>query len=221
MGAIDAAQVALLLEFQQKLTQGQAESEVEMDLSRGLEVGAEVIVQVRGIFQTTSLAGPRPRRFRLPKSARVRELLARIGIPEQEVGEVLVNISGYAVGTEGMSLKRYSEMLCDALARVQLAAEATNRRYQIGIPATSSWGEYEFIAGAPHQRATGLKQKQYIYAVLDAIAPYRAKPQYLGLALWHLTDPARECTRPEDATTSTKFPTVIQPEIWCIRERSR
>jgi molybdopterin converting factor small subunit len=43
------------------------------------------------MFRATSLVGPVPRRYRVPRKARVRDLLGLVQIAEQEARRVLVN----------------------------------------------------------------------------------------------------------------------------------
>jgi hypothetical protein len=132
----------------------------------------------------------------------------------------VVVISGYDLDVEGMSLARYEQALRGSLARVQRAAEAAGGHYLLGIPAAASWGEYEYIAGGgAARRETGVKQEQYVQAALDAVKPYRNRPQYLGLSLWHMSDPETEHEQPEAARSPTKFPDVIRPSVWRMLER--
>jgi len=133
----------------------------------------------------------------------------------------VVVISGYDLDVEGMSLARYGQALRGVLARVQQAAEAAGGHYLVGIPAAASWGEYEYVAGAAERRETGVKQEQYVQAALDAVKLYRKRPQYLGLSLWHMSDPETEHERPEAATSPTKFPNVIRPSVWRMLEQYR
>jgi hypothetical protein len=132
----------------------------------------------------------------------------------------LAVVSGYDLEREGISLARYRQALRGALVRVQQAAEAARGHYLVGIPAAASWGEYEYLAGGPDERQeTGVKQEQYVQAALDAVKPYLARPECLGLSLWHMSDPEGECERPEAATSPTKFPNVIRPSVWRLLER--
>lgn len=66
-----------------------------------------------------------------------------------------------------------------------------------------------------------MKQEQYVQAALDAVKLYRGRPQYLGLSLWHMSDPETEHERPEAATSPTKFPNVIRPSVWRMLEQYR
>jgi hypothetical protein len=132
----------------------------------------------------------------------------------------IVVISGYDLDGEGMSLSRYRDALGNALVRVQQAAEAAGGHYLLGIPAAASWGEYEYLAGGGAERKeTGVKQEQYVQAALDAVKPYRSRPQYLGLSLWHMSDPETEREDPDQATTPTKFPDIIRPGVWRMLEQ--
>ncbi len=132
----------------------------------------------------------------------------------------VVVISGYDLEVEGISLARYGQVLRGALARVQRAAEAAGGHYLLGIPAAASWGEYEYQAGGSAERKeTGVKQEQYVQAALDAVKPYRTRSEYLGLSLWHMSDPETEQERPQVATSPTKFPNVIRPSVWRLLEQ--
>jgi hypothetical protein len=132
----------------------------------------------------------------------------------------VVVISGYDLDGEGISLPRYREAIQGALARVQQAAEAAGGHYMVGIPAAASWGEYEYLAGGDAERKeTGVKQEEYVRAALDAVKPYGKCPHYLGLALWHMSDPETEHEQPETATSPIKFPDVIRPSVWEMLEQ--
>jgi hypothetical protein len=134
----------------------------------------------------------------------------------------IVVISGYDLNGEGISLPRYEQALREGLARVQSAAEEVGGRYLVGIPAAASWGEYEYLAGGGIERKeTGVKQEEYVRAALDVIAPLRKHPEYLGLSLWHMSDPETEQERPEAATSPTKFPDGIRPSVWKMLEEYR
>lgn len=134
----------------------------------------------------------------------------------------IVVISGYDVAGEGATLPAYQHAMREGLARVQQAAVATGGHYLVGIPASASWGEYEYIAGGGSERKeSGVKQEQYLQAALDAVRPYRSCPQYLGLSLWRMTDPETEHEQPEEARAGTKFPNVIRPSVWKLLEQYR
>ena len=132
----------------------------------------------------------------------------------------VVVISGYDLDGEAISLPRYQQAMRGALARVEQAAQAAGGRYLVGIPAAASWGEYEYLAGGGAERKeTGVKQEEYVRAALDAVRPYRKCPQYLGLALWHMSDPETAHEQPEAVTSPTKFPNVIRPSVWEMLEQ--
>jgi hypothetical protein len=132
----------------------------------------------------------------------------------------IVVISGYDLDREGLSLAAYKRDLANSLVRVQHAAEAVGSHYLLGIPAAASWGEYEYIAGGDAPRKeSGVKQEQYVQAALDVVKPYRQHPQYLGLSLWHMSDPETQHERPEAATSPTKFPDIIRPSVWRMLEQ--
>ena len=135
--------------------------------------------------------------------------------------DILV-LSGYDLDGEGESLEQYRQAMQHGLARVQQAAEAVGGHYLVGIPTSASWGEYEYLAGGGAERKeTGVKQEQYVRAALDAVKPYRKRPQYLGLSLWHMSDPETDREEPEKATSPTKFPNVIRPSVWEMLEKER
>lgn len=131
----------------------------------------------------------------------------------------VVVISGYDMLGENPGVLAYRQALLGAVARSQQAAEETGGHYMVGIPAAASWGEYEYSAGGEGGRAeTGVKQEQYVRAALKVVREYQQRPQYLGLALWHMSDPETEFEEPDKATTSTKFPNVIRESVWRMLE---
>ena len=133
-----------------------------------------------------------------------------------------VVLSGYDIGGEGESVAEYREALRRGLARVQEAAEASGGHYLVGIPAAASWGEYEYVAGGGAERKEGGgKQEQFVKAALDAVKPYRKLLQYLGLSLWHMSDPETEKEEPDQAKAGTKFPNVIRESVWRVLEGCR
>ena len=118
-----------------------------------------------------------------------------------------------------MELTAYRAAMEGALARFQQVAEETGRQYMIGIPAAASWGEFEYIAGGDGERTeTGVKQEEYVQAAVDATKPYHEYPQYIGLSLWHMSDPEKDFEEPEKATKRTKFPNIIREAVWKILE---
>jgi len=66
-----------------------------------------------------------------------------------------------------------------------------------------------------------VKQEEFVRAALDAVKPYRKRPQYLGLSLWHMSDPETDHEEPEKATSPTKFPNIIRPSVWEMLEKER
>jgi hypothetical protein len=146
---------------------------------------------------------------------RDKELLTRIF----ESCDIVV-MSGYDLNGEGMDLTSYRTSMKGAVARMQEVAEETGRHYMVGIPAAASWGEYEYIAGGEGERIeTGFKQEEYVRAALDAVKPYLDKPEYVGLSLWHMSDPEKDAEEPEKATRRTKFPNIIRESVWEMLER--
>jgi hypothetical protein len=144
-----------------------------------------------------------------------KELLTRIF----ESCDVVV-MSGYDLNGEGMDLSAYRASMEGAVARMQEVAEETGRHYMVGIPAAASWGEYEYIAGGEGERIeTGAKQEEYVRAALDAVKPYLDKPEYVGLSLWHMSDPEKDLEEPEKAARRTKFPNIIRESVWEMLER--
>jgi hypothetical protein len=131
----------------------------------------------------------------------------------------VVVMSGYDLNGEGMDLDGYRASMKGSVARFQQVAEETGGQYMIGIPAAASWGEFEYIAGGDSQRTeTGVKQEQYVQAALDAVKPYHEHPQYIGLSLWHMSDPEKDFEEPEKATRRTKFPNIIRESVWKMLE---
>ncbi len=132
----------------------------------------------------------------------------------------IVVMSGYDIAGEGAPLDKYRTAMKRALALFQRVAHKTKGHYMIGIPAAASWGEFEYIAGGGSPREeTGVKQEEYVEAALEAIAPYRERPEFVGISLWHMSDPETEFERPEDAKKRTKFPNIIRESVWRILER--
>ena len=131
----------------------------------------------------------------------------------------VVVMSGYDLNGEGMELDSYRAAMKGSVARFQQVAEETGGQYMIGIPAAASWGEFEYIAGGDSERIeTGVKQEEYVRAALDAVKPYHECPQYIGVSLWHMSDPERDFEEPEKATKRTKFPNTIRESIWKMLE---
>jgi len=131
----------------------------------------------------------------------------------------VVVMSGYDVAGEGSSLDAYSRAMQAAVPRFQQMAEKTGKRYMIGIPAAASWGEFEFEVGGDAPRVdTGVRQEQYVQAALDAVKPFLDSPQYIGLSLWHLSDPDL-VESPDAVTERTKFPAAIPPSVWKMLEQ--
>jgi len=131
----------------------------------------------------------------------------------------VVVISGYDMLGENQGAAAYRQALTGAVARSQQAAEETGGHYMVGIPAAASWGEYEYVAGGEAGRVeTGVKQEEYVKAALEVVRPYQDRSEYLGLALWHMSDPETEFEQPEKATGPTKFPNVIRDSVWKMLE---
>jgi hypothetical protein len=144
-----------------------------------------------------------------------KELLTRIF----ESCNVVV-MSGYDLNGEGMALDKYRAAMKWAVARFDEVARETGGQYMIGIPAAASWGEFEYMAGGEGGRVeTGVKQEEYVEAALDAVKPYLDSPHYIGLSLWHMSDPEKDFEEPEKATRRTKFPNVIRESVWRMLER--
>ena len=55
-------------------------------------------------------------------------------------------------------------------------------------------------------------------AAVDATKPYHEYPQYVGLSLWHMSDPEKDFEEPEKATKRTKFPNIIREAVWKMLE---
>jgi len=131
----------------------------------------------------------------------------------------VVVMSGYDLNGEGMELEAYRAAMKGSLARFQQVAEETGGQYMIGIPAAASWGEFEYIAGGDSERTeTGVKQEEYVRAALDAVKPYHECPQYIGVSLWHMSDPEKDLEEPEKASRRTKFPNIIRESVWKLLE---
>ena len=111
------------------------------------------------------------------------------------------------------------EAMKGAVARFQQVAEETGGQYMIGIPAAASWGEFEYMAGGDTDRVEmGVKQEEYVQAAVDAVKPYHQFPHYIGVSLWHMSDPEKDFEEPEKATRRTKFPNIIRESVWKILE---
>ncbi len=131
----------------------------------------------------------------------------------------VVVMSGYDLNGEGMDLERYRASMKGAVARFQQVAEETGTQYMIGIPAAASWGEFEYTAGGDAERVeTGVKQEEYVQAALDAVKPYHEHSHYIGLSLWHMSDPEKDFEEPEKATRRTKYPNIIRESVWKMLE---
>jgi len=91
MGAMSEADLTRMLELQNKPPGDENASQSDPDPGGETEAGIWVAVKVHGIFQATSIAGPKEHRYQLPRGARVRQLVELIGIAEQEVKRLLVN----------------------------------------------------------------------------------------------------------------------------------
>ncbi len=143
-----------------------------------------------------------------------KELLTRIF----ESCDIVV-MSGYDLNGEGMDLSAYRASMAGAVARMEQAAEETGGHYMVGIPAAASWGEYEYTAGGEGGRTeTGVKQEEYVQAALDAVKPYHESPHFIGLSLWHMSDPEKDFEEPEKATRRRKFPNIIRESVWRMLE---
>lgn len=131
----------------------------------------------------------------------------------------VVVMSGYDLNGEGMELDAYRAAMKGSLARFQQVAEETGGQYMVGIPAAASWGEFEYIAGGDGERTeTGVKQEERVQAALDAVKPYLECSQYIGVSLWHMSDPEKDSEEPEKATKRTKFPNTIRESVWKLLE---
>ncbi len=131
----------------------------------------------------------------------------------------VVVMSGYDLNGEGMELNAYRAAMKGSVARFQQVAEETGGHYMIGIPAAASWGEFEYIAGGDGGRVeTGVKQEEYVRAAVDAVKPYHECPHYIGVSLWHMSDPEKDFEEPEKATRRTKFPNIVRESVWKILE---
>lgn len=131
----------------------------------------------------------------------------------------VVVMSGYDLNGEGMDLSAYRAAMKGSLARFQQTAEETGRQYMIGIPAAASWGEFEYVAGGDGERTeSGVRQEEYVQAALDAVKPYHECPEYIGVSLWHMSDPEKDFEEPEKATRRTKFPNIIRESVWRMLE---
>ncbi len=131
----------------------------------------------------------------------------------------VVVMSGYDLNGEGTPLSDYRAIMERSVARFQEVAEETGGHYMIGIPAAASWGEFEYTAGGEGERIeTGVKQEEYVRAALDVIKPYRDRPQYVGVSLWHMSDPEKDREEPEKATRRTKYPNLIRESVWRMLE---
>jgi len=130
----------------------------------------------------------------------------------------VVVMSGYDLTGEGASLDAYRSAMQASVPRFQQIAEQSGKHYMIGIPAAASWGEFEFEVGGGAARVeTGVKQEQYVQAALDAVRPFLDSPQYVGLSLWHMSDP-KAVEDPDTVTERTKFPAAIEPSVWKMLE---
>jgi len=131
----------------------------------------------------------------------------------------VVVMSGYDLNGEGMGLSSYRNSMRGSVARFQEVAEETGGQYMIGIPAASSWGEFEFLVRKDGTRKeTGVKQEEYVGAALDAVKPYLDSPQYVGLSLWVMSDPEAAVEEPADTTKPGRYPNVIRESVWKMLE---
>jgi len=131
----------------------------------------------------------------------------------------VVVMSGYDLNGEGMELDAYRAAMKGSLARFQEVVQETGGQYMVGIPAAASWGEFEYIAGGDGERTeTGVKQEEYVQAAVDAVKPYLERSQYIGVSLWHMSDPEKDFEEPEKASARTKFPNIIRDSVWKILE---
>ncbi len=132
----------------------------------------------------------------------------------------VVVMSGYDLNGEGMALDSYRASMKGSLTRFQQVAEETGGHYMIGIPAKSSWGEFELVVRKDGTRKeTGVKQEQYVQAALDAVKPYLDSPHYVGLSLWMMTDPEKAVEEPADTTKPGSYPNVIRESVWEMLEK--
>ncbi len=129
----------------------------------------------------------------------------------------IVVISGYDLDDENTGVANYRKLLTGAMARVNKVAMQTHGKYMVGIPASASWGEYEYTVekGGANRVETGNKQEDYVKTALDVLNKYNNSPAYLGVALWQMSRTG-EVDEPEKATKLTKFPNYIRPSVWKI-----
>ena len=129
----------------------------------------------------------------------------------------VVVISGYDLDVENIGVVRYQKLLMSAMARVQRVAAKTHGKYMVGIPAAASWGEYEYTVdrGGHNRVETGNRQEDYVRAALGVLRDYQKSPEFLGWALWQLSD-TRDVDEPDQALSHTKFPDYIRPSVWQI-----
>ena len=129
----------------------------------------------------------------------------------------VVVISGYDIDNENIGITKFKELLASAIARVQKVATKTNGKFMVGIPAAASWGEYEYTVdqGGRNRMETGNRQENYVRAALDVLGDYQESQEFLGVALWQLTE-TRDADEPDKAIKCTKFPNYIRPSVWQI-----
>ena len=129
----------------------------------------------------------------------------------------VVVISGYDLDVENIGVARYQKNLMSVMERVQRVAAKTHGKYMVGIPAAASWGEYEYtVDRCGHNRVeTGNRQEDYVRAALGVLRDYQKSPEFLGWALWQLSD-TRDVDEPDQALSHTKFPDYIRPSVWQI-----
>jgi hypothetical protein len=136
----------------------------------------------------------------------------------------IVVLSGYDIGCEH-SLSCYMSTLEQGVARAQKIAVATGGHYLVGIPASTSWGEYEYTAGnGCSRRSTGVSQEAYVRAATGVICAHKDDPQCLGASLWSMSDPGKDKEDPDNDKCSEgswryvdgccKQPTVIRETVW-------
>jgi hypothetical protein len=97
-------------------------------------------------------------------------------------------------------------------------AQGKPPRAPVPDPEGPSGSEGQSRGGEAGRVETGVKQEEYVRAALEVVRPYRDSPEYLGLALWHMSDPETEFEQPEKATGPTKFPNVIRDSVWKMLE---
>ena len=130
----------------------------------------------------------------------------------------IVILSGYDLNGDGTPLEKYKKLFKSAVAKIDKLAKETNGRYMVGIPASASWGEWEYTvnAGGKDRKESGCKQEDYIKACLNILKKYKKSPEYIGVSLWQLKVGKKD--EPKKVKKKTKFPNYIRPSIWKLLE---